>query len=545
VSTVLERPLPETAADREAEQRWSKSRRLRPGPRLTEDLTLLGVAGGAYFALGVWLLRSEHILVFDGLARLSHAFFVFWNSPPKLTAIGFVWPPVETLVFLPFALIRPLATSLLALPLMSAFCGGLLLLVLNRLFELGGMRPWQRYPLLLVFGANPMIAFYAANGMAEIVYLFLLVGGIYSFVRWYLTRAAGPLVSASMFFSLGILTRYEVFSWALLLVVPITLVSIRQRVHRSELEGTLLTYLAPIAYSMGLWLFFNWLIEGSPLFWLRQQAPGAPLSPGAAAPHVASTTLSPLRIAEKLVALNWELFPPVVIAVIVLLAVALVRKDWMTWTLIAMLLVNAAFTWLIVVGSGSVEYFQLRYNMRAMPIAVASIAWLYLLARGRRRHLVWAASLLSLAVAIPFTLHTMRVYPYQFREQAFVNAVEGKGGLPDPLVGARKVASWVDAQVHQRDAILTDDSQTFAVMLLSGRPDLFLDRIDHGDARWLAVRDNPWGTVRYMLMITGGPDLIAAKYPKAGEGANPGLTPVFRSQNYILLRVAAKPPAAR
>jgi hypothetical protein len=257
------------------------------------------------------------------------------------------------------------------------------------------------------------------------------------------------------------------------------------------------------------------------------------------------TTLGPLHIAEKLVALNWHLFPPVVLVLGALLVVALVRKDWMTWTLIAMLLVNAAFTWLIVVFSGSASYFELRYNMRAMPIAVAALAWLHLLARGRRRYLVWVASLAALVAAIPFTLHTMRDYPYQFREQAFVNAVEGKGGLPDQLASARTMARWVDEHVHSRDAILTDDAQTFAVMLLSGRPDFFLDRIDGGDAKWLLVRDDPWGKVRYMLMITGGPDLISAKYPGAVAGANPGLTPVFRAANYVMLRVAPAPPQKR
>src|SRR3954453_19229856 len=66
------------------------------------------------------------------------------------------------------------------------------------------------------------------------------------------------------------------------------------------------------------------------------------------------------------------------------------RRDLMTLPLIVMLALNAAFTWLILVASGAESYLQLRYNMRAMPIALAGVAWLFLLSRGRQRLLVWA-----------------------------------------------------------------------------------------------------------------------------------------------------------
>jgi len=103
---------------------------------MVENAGLFLAATAAYGALGLWLVLREHVLVYDGLARLSHAYFVWWNAPPKLTAIGFVWPPIATLMFLPFAAIKPLATSLAALPLSSAVFGALLLVMLNRLFTL-------------------------------------------------------------------------------------------------------------------------------------------------------------------------------------------------------------------------------------------------------------------------------------------------------------------------------------------------------------------------------------------------------------------------
>lgn len=541
--TVAE-PLPAVSpSTEEALERWTKHRRVwRPSGVAVESLAIFLVAGAAYMALGSWLVLHEHVLVFDGLARLSHAFFVFWNAPPKLTAIGFVWPPVATLVFLPFAAIKPLATSLLALPLTSAIFGALLLVMVNRILTLATMPRWQRYPIVIAFGANPMIAFYASNGMAEVLYLFLLLGATYAFMRWYLTRAPGALIAAAVFFSLGILSRYEVFGWAVVLTGSIALTSIRQRVTRVELEGTLLTYLAPISYGVGLWLFFNWLILGTPFFFLNQQTPGAPLSPGAVPPPASHATLSPAHVASQLVSLNWNLFPLTMLVLAALAVVLFQRRDLMTFSLLTMLVLNASFTWLIVLESGAISYLQLRYNMRAMPIALAGVAWLYLIARGRQRSVVWAAALVALVISVPITGRTMERFKYQFREVDFIHSVTGRGGIPDQLSGDRAVAKYVSTHIHKPNSVLTDDSQTFGALLLSGRPDLFVDRIDHGDAKWLELLNYPWGRVPYMLVIAGGPDLVMQRYLGAADGRQPGLKPVFEAGKYVLLRVSARPP---
>ncbi len=67
------------------------------------------------------------------------------------------------------------------------------------------------------------------------------------------------------------------------------------------------------------------------------------------------------------------------------------------------------------------------------------------------------------------------------------------------------MARYITDHVQQPNAILTDDSQTLEVMLLSGRPDLFLDRIDHGDMAWRRVLNNPFGRVKYFLLPKWAP----------------------------------------
>ena len=82
----------------------------------------------------------------------------------------------------------------------------------------------------------------------------------------------------------------------------------------------------------------------------------------------------------------------------------------------------------------------------------------------------------------------MKSWPYQYEENIFVRALssghdqEGADAGGPYTVGNvddREMARWIDANVaREKNAILTDDAQGFGVMLATGRPDLFFDRID-------------------------------------------------------------------
>ena len=107
------------------------------------------------------------------------------------------------------------------------------------------------------------------------------------------------------------------------------------------------------------------------------------------------------------------------------------------------------------------------------------------------------------------------------------------------------MAHYINAHDRLQNSILTDDSQTFSVMLRTGRPDLFWDRIDKGDGEWRDALVSPWGRVRYLLVTAD--DLIRQQYPRLYEGkAVPGMTPVYetreRTRKFILVRVAAHRP---
>ena len=185
-------------------------RQRRPSGRSLESLLVFALFGAGYFIVGYEVVVSKHLVNFDSFSRLAHAYFVWFNDPPKLAAIGFVWPPIQTMIFLPFALIKPLATSLAALPAASATFMALTIVVLNHGLRATGMAWFARYPLLLAFGLNPMIVYYGANGMAEAVYLFFLILGVYFLIRWYQTKHTHLLAFVGIGMALAMLSRYEI-----------------------------------------------------------------------------------------------------------------------------------------------------------------------------------------------------------------------------------------------------------------------------------------------------------------------------------------------
>jgi hypothetical protein len=535
---------------------WRKLRRefhLSRGAK--EALGVFGISYVFYAGLGLRIVVGQHLVMFDAMSRLAHAYFVWHNAPPKLASVGFVWPPVATAVFLPFTAIKPMATSLAALPLTSALFAAGTLVLLNRLFAAVRMRGWMRIALLAAYGLNPMVLFYAVNGMSESVYLFFLVGSAYWLLRWYLIRHPRPLLLAALSFSIGILSRYEVITWAIVATGALIVVMIRQRVARAEVEGALLAFLAPISYAFGLWLFFNWLILNDPLFWLRNQAPGGVTAAGVAQNPTLSTGApkNPLSdVVVEVVKLNARLFPFAILVFAALVALFVVRRNLLSLTLAAFMGVNAAFTIALVYASHAESYTQLRYNMRAIPLSLVAVGWIYLSVRpGRPRTTVWAVALAGLVLSAPLTWRTMQTFQEQYLEQAFTRAlVTGKdqeglsslGGYGVGIAPQRRMAEYINDHVNGKNAILTDDAQTFSVMLLSGRPQLFWDRIDRGDDDWLSVRESPWGRVRFLLVSDAANDLVRVRYPGAADNEVRGLRRVYRSQGLALYRVSQRPP---
>jgi hypothetical protein len=513
----------------------------RKAPPRAEPIVLWTVAFAAYLLLGRRVTLDLHVLPGDAVSRMTHAYYVFWNEPPKLAAIGFVWPPLITLVFLPLVAIKPLATSMWALPLMSSAFGAALLVTLANFLRRAGMPAPARLLLVLLFGVNPMVALYASNGMSEVLGWWCLTLAVIAFVRWYWDELPQQLIVAGVFVALGTLVRYEIVLWGFVLVPVVALTLWRRGRPLVQFEASSLALMAPILYALGVWTFLNWAILGSPFSWLHEETTQTFVWTKGNGPIVGHLTVP--RTLHFVLVENLRLFPPVLILAAVTLLLALVLRSVSALALFAALVLNAATTIYLAVSEQATHILELRFNTRAMPIVLVAVGWLYRAFPSRlARALTVAGAAAALAASIPVTWHTMRTFAYQLDERAFASALatgrDQSHSIPgiDPLADAR-MARYVLRHVHDRNAILTDDAQTYDVIIRTGRPTLFADRIDHGDAFWGELAHLPFGRVQYLLFSTLPNDRLTAIYPRSRRDAKHGLRLAYRTRSALLYRI--------
>ena len=85
------------------------------GPSRREQLALASGALAIFFSLGALAALRYGVYEPDALARVYSAARTVYGYRPTLANVGFIWPPLPTLVEIPFVLYKPLVTTGLAI----------------------------------------------------------------------------------------------------------------------------------------------------------------------------------------------------------------------------------------------------------------------------------------------------------------------------------------------------------------------------------------------------------------------------------------------
>jgi hypothetical protein len=516
-----------------------------PLPGLRAGAIIFFAAFVVYFVIGYWFTIEQHVVVFDAMDRLTRALLVWHNDPPKLAAIGFVFPPLTTAMFLPLAVLKPLATSLIALPLASSACAATAIVFLDRTLARCDIALPLRVPLLLAFGLNPMWVFYAGNGMSEALYSAFLAFSLYTFVSWYATTEPRYLIGSGFGIAFLIVTRYAFIIWAALLAVLIGVALVRRRASRIEVEGSVVAFAAPVVYALALWILFNALIVGDPFGWLSSNATDQAVN---ASGPLEQGSLAFNEVSTRLLQLNLGVFPLALVAVPALVVTFLVQRNDMALWLASFVVLGIVIIGVHAYAAQNEGLLTLRDSMPMYVASFIGAAWVYRSFEAFRP-LVWGVTLALLVVNLFTAWRAMDTYPFQSMEQAFVHAVsegqsqegrKSRGGFTVGIAPEAQMAEYIKSNVSGKNAILTDNAQTFGVILLTGRPQEFYDRIDKGDSAWNDTLTEPRGVVEYMLLNRNpdSGDLITERYPNADKGTEDNLTPVFRTERYLLVKVA-------
>lgn len=494
----------------------------------------------AYTLIGHWVVVDMHVVGFETLDRLNRALMVWHNDPAKLSAIGFDYPPLATLLIAPLAVFRGFVTSMVVVPVASAIFAAITMVAFNTMMRRALVSGPLRYAVLLALGANPLVLLYATTGTRHFVWIAFVVTGLGALFAWYITADVRFVMLAGIAYAFAVLSGYSGLVFFLLSAIMIGAVLASLGADGTEVEGTVVGFGAPTVYVIALWTVFNLILLGRPFAWITRSSDAA-----------ASGGLDQFSGVELLKATGELVLYGAPIAIIVLPALIFAGfargNPFALW--LGVLLGAAILTPAIAIVLRLTDSPMLMRN--ALPILLLSIVGAIWLARSADEGSTLVAALLvvGLVISIPWTLQQMKTYRYQNLEAPFAAALttgesqEGAETLNGEKVGVESeqaIAEYIRNNVTRENSILTDNAQTYAPMLLTGHPEYFFDRVDQSDGPWKEAARDPGKYVDYMLIPTSdNGDLLYKLYPEAAAGSDPRLQVVYRTPRYVLVGVPA------
>jgi hypothetical protein len=543
--------LPARRAHRARAVRASARRRDRAEPAIVFVLATI-----VFTALGIRTTVALHLLYPDALTRLTDAFIAWWNQPPRFRAIGFVYPPLQSVALLPFALLRPLATSDVALPLFSALCAAATLSTLDRTLTLLGLPRWGRLGLLLAFLLNPLWLDYATNGSATCLTMALLAAALHNFCRWYREGADSvrPLGACGLWLALGFLARYETVLWLGLIAVTVALVRRARGAAPAEIVALEAILLAPIVYIFLIWSAISTLLGGGgALSWVTR----------AGAERIAGLGYGGrtgfLARAGGVIDVMWRSSPLLIVVPILLLLAAVLLRRPILLALAGTVIVGALGAILRMLILPNPELLAPAYEMVALVPALIGAGWLIGLVPPLRRgpsrisRLPGALAVLALLAGLTVSLFSadrLLAADGNVYDRAYAGTLAsgftrlGYPGAGPPLGPAalsadtRALATFLEAAVYGKETVLVDEFAFPGLILSMHTTAPFRTRAADGTAYWERLLDAPLSRGKLGYLIVANPrltapgyphDLISRRYPGAYAGAVPQMTVIYRN----------------
>lgn len=202
----------------------------------------------------------------DSESHLNIAKRVIHSLTPGAAQLGGIWLPLPHLFMVPFVASDFLWRSGLAGSIVSSIAYIISTLYIYKISFLVTRRKSAGIIASLVFALNPNILYMQSTPMTELLLICFFTLSTYFFlVHIFDTTNLLALIMAAFFAFCASLTRYD--GW-FLVIAESGLLSLHYLWHRRfrELEGKLILYVSLAFFGIGLWLLWNYLILGDPLY---------------------------------------------------------------------------------------------------------------------------------------------------------------------------------------------------------------------------------------------------------------------------------------
>lgn len=234
---------------------------------------------------GFYFGYVKGIILTDAFSRTANAFYVIFVKPPRFASIGLIWNPLPSTVQLPLIALskfwRPLASSGIAANIVTALFAAITSGILLNTFMTLKISNKVSVIITSLYAFNPFIFFYGCNGMSETIFFTFLVYIICNLTLW-LKRGKSKYIITIAFALIGLFfTRYEAIPFAAAIGICLILIiwlSKRERRYYKKgdileryyyMEGSIILLYTPLFYAIFLWIIFNLVITGNPLYFLN------------------------------------------------------------------------------------------------------------------------------------------------------------------------------------------------------------------------------------------------------------------------------------
>jgi hypothetical protein len=442
--------------------------------RMRWPWALAALALVVYAIVGLYLMYHAGYAIGDAIARASSARSVVDSRDPHLAAIGFVWMPLPTFSELPFMVILSHAGYAAAAGVLSTACWGaatvpVLAAIARRLQLSTALTVF----VVVTYAFNPVIVFYAANGMSEASFFFFTALACLFFVTFVQRGGVRYLGLLGLALAGAALTRFEAFPMAAVFAVGVAV-----QMPKGRRVAGAVTVMIPACFALAVWIILCALLLKDPLFFLQ----GGGINSGAGPRD------SPWLPAHRTIATSLEYCVPMMLRFAPALLAVVPMTMWQEGRLLLRRRPVGLCLTVILVASlvfpGQVAYLLLSYSSYGNPryftagIVMTTVAAMYLVrprteTAGRGWKGLLVALLLAGVVTGTATLANPRIAAVEHESRAF--AVIFGHDAPDPKAFAldewRSFARALDDRLGPDDLALIDTQLGFPVTLYSRKPD--------------------------------------------------------------------------
>lgn len=226
----------------------------------------------SYYAI-IFSYKHDYIIAYgDAESHLNIAKRVVSGLTPGMAQLGGIWLPFPHLLMIPFVYFDPLWRTGIAGAIISAVAFITTSICLYKLTYLFTKSTLASVAASAALALNPNVLYMQSTPMTELPLIAFFMLSSYFFIKYlrddkdYLS-----LILASFFGFCATLTRYD--GWFLVLIEAATII-LRYGVHRKiwqKMQGRLVLFSTLAFFGIALWLLWNFLILGDPLYFTNSQ----------------------------------------------------------------------------------------------------------------------------------------------------------------------------------------------------------------------------------------------------------------------------------